>query len=253
MGKGTHSPTPPPQRCAQSARDKRICLSLESDTSPGRSTESAQERAVGAGPGCGEPARSSARPPPSLPAGAGAAPAGWRGSSAPPLCQGVVCLERLMCYFYSISTRCTAGKKGSALHERREIPGERNSSAHHPRSSGLPEFAGRGRRSCGCSAPLFLRETQFYSLAGLVLRAISRLEQSSPRPANQRSLWEQPPALRNGPRVGLTLGSPEGAQARTLVPGGLRPSQRGDVAPSCGAFFPSRLGKAPPAEKETDG
>lgn len=61
-------------------------------------------------------------------------------------------------YFYALHGR----KKGSALHEHRETPGWRNSSAPQSRSSGLPAFAGRGGRTggvCVCTAPLSLGET----------------------------------------------------------------------------------------------
>lgn len=125
MGKGWGKT---PQRCGQSAREKRIFPSPECDIYPGRSPKSAQEGAVGAGPGCGEPSR---------PAGAGAAPAGWRGSSTPPLCQGGVCLERLMCYFSSISTHCTVGKRGPLCMSTVKYPA---------RETALP--AARGLRGC---------------------------------------------------------------------------------------------------------
>lgn len=59
-----------------------------------REPEIRAEGCGGCRSGCGKPSHSA------------------RSSPALPLCQGVVCLERLMCYFYSISTHCTAGKKG---------------------------------------------------------------------------------------------------------------------------------------------
>lgn len=76
-------------------------------------------------------------------------------------------------YFYTLHGR----KKETTFHQHREIPGQRNSPAHHPRCPGLPEFAGMGVKSCGCTMSLFLRKTLFYSLAKLILKMINDFEQ----------------------------------------------------------------------------
>lgn len=136
------------------ARERNITFSSpESDISPVRSPRG------GGGSGCGDGGgRAGLR---------GALPArrGGRSSRRLPGQLRPAALPRsflpgepnalFLRYFYTLHGR----KRGSASHEHREIPGERNSSARHPQSSWPPEFAGGEGRSCGCTASLFLRET----------------------------------------------------------------------------------------------